>query len=316
MAAFLLGKRSDRIMARGKAILKESYCINHGRMLPMGDFYDSKHKFHPNKVMPYCKDCCNEMFKYYLKNYKTLQSALYFTCAHMGVPFIKKVYEAFEQEINSYKNPQQYFGIYLRLMNTYGTKDEKEKWDDFAYTDVDYKDMNTVQEAEKALEIQESELKAMWGYDKSLDELAYLEQRFEIYTKNKELEPYQEGLYKNLCCADLMVFQGEDIEQGMKIQRQCAKDLGLDQFDKQQYKSIGEEILENHIALIENEEPAEYYRDKKLYKDFRGIHAGWIQTMMRPMINLITGSKEYNLDKDQANDYLERTAEDGKDSTR
>lgn len=303
-------------MARGKAILKESYCINHGRMLPIKDFYDSKHKFHPNGVMPFCKDCCNEMFKYYLKNYKTLQSALYFTCVHVNVPFIKKVAEAFEQEINSYKRPQQYFGVYLKMMNIHSTKDEKEKWDDFAYSDVDYKDMNTVQESEKALELQEKELKSMWGYDKSLDELSYLENRFEIYTKGKELEPYQEGLYKNLCNADLMVFAGNDIEQGMKIQRQCAKDLGLDQFDKQQYKSIGEEILENHIALIENEEPAEYYREKNLYKDFRGIHSGWIKTMMRPMINLLTGSKEYNLDKDQADDYLERTSEDGKDATR
>ena len=176
--------------------------------------------------------------------------------------------------------------------------------------------MNTVQEAERAVEMQEKELRSMWGYDKSLEQLSYLENRFEIYTKGKELEPYQEGLYKNLCNADLMVFEGEDIEQGMKIQRQCAKDLGLDQFDKQQYKSIGEEILENHIALIENEEPAEYYREKNLYKDFRGIHTGWIQTMMRPMINLITGNKEYNLDKDQADDYLERTAEDGKDAAR
>ena len=79
-------------MGRGTVLLKESYCINHARMMPIGDFYVSRHKFHPNKVLPYCKDCCNEMFRYYLKNYKTMRAALYFTCAHVSVPFVQQVY--------------------------------------------------------------------------------------------------------------------------------------------------------------------------------------------------------------------------------
>ena len=37
--------------------------------------------------------------------------------------------------------------------------------------------------------------------------------------------------------------------------------------------------------------------------------------MMPPLVNLVTGSKEYNLDSDQASDYLERTEEDGETTT-
>ena len=67
--------------------------------------------------------------------------------------------------------------------------------------------------------------------------------------------------------------------------------------------------------MVEEEEPAEYYKNKGMYKDFRGIHKGWITTIMRPLVNLVTGSKEYNLDSDQASDYLERTEEDGETTT-
>lgn len=301
-------------MGRGTVLLKESYCINHARMMPIGDFYVSRHKFHPNKVLPYCKDCCNEMFRYYLKNYKTMRAALYFTCAHVSVPFVQQVYESFEQEIKNYKNPKQFFGYYIRILNS-STKANQEKWDDFTATDVDYKEMNTVQEMERDVEQAEKQLRNMWGSEKSLQQLEYLEERFELYTKDKELEPYQEQLYRNLCCADLSVFENDDVETAMKIQRQCAKDLGLDQFNKQQYKSVADEILEKHIALVEEEEPAEYYKNKGMYKDFRGIHKGWITTIMRPLVNLVTGSKEYNLDSDQASDYLERTEEDGETTT-
>ena len=35
-----------------------------------------------------------------------------------------------------------------------------------------------------------------------------------------------------------------------------------------------------------------------MYKDFRGIHAGWIKEIKRPILNLITGSKDYNIEKE------------------
>lgn len=297
-------------MSRGVVKVKESYCITHGRMLPIQEFYESKNEWHLNKVMPYCKACCNNMFKKYLDQYRTLEAACYLTCAHNGIPFIKKVFEAFEDEINGYKNPSQYFGIYLKLLHKMSTKAEKQKWTDFGWSDADYRSMNTVLKSEESLKNQEKELGYLWGTDKDIDQLTYLEHRWEIYTKDKELEPYQEQLYRNLCCADLQIHENEDIETAMKIQRQCAKDLGLDQFDKQQRKTDVEQMLEYDIFLLEQNEPAEYYQNKEMYKDFRGIHKGWITEIMRPVINLITGSKEYGLDKDQRDEYLERT-EDG-----
>ena len=56
---------------------------------------------------------------------------------------------------------------------------------------------------------------------------------------------------------------------------------------------------------MENEEPAEYYKDKEMYKDFRGIHAGWIREIKRPILNLITGSKDYNIEKEDAEEWVE-----------
>jgi hypothetical protein len=64
-------------------------------------------------------------------------------------------------------------------------------------------------------------------------------------------------------------------------------------------------MIEYDIWLMENEEPAEYYKDKEMYKDFRGIHAGWIREIKRPILNLITGSKDYNIEKEDAEEWVE-----------
>ena len=42
-----------------------------------------------------------------------------------------------------------------------------------------------------------------------------------------------------------------------------------------------------------------------MYKDFRCIHAGWIREIKRPILNLITGSKDYNIEKEDAEEWVE-----------
>ena len=53
----------------------------------------------------------------------------------------------------------------------------------------------------------------------------------------------------------------------------------------------------------------EYYKNKGLYKDFRGIHASWIKEIKRPILNLITGSKDYDIEKEDAEEWVENNKE-------
>ena len=49
---------------------------------------------------------------------------------------------------------------------------------------------------------------------------------------------------------------------------------------------------------MEHYEPAEYYADKELYNDWLGIFKYWVKWVLRPVKNLITGSKDYEISED------------------
>jgi hypothetical protein len=159
------------------------------------------------------------------------------------------------------------------------------------------------------VEAEKKELQYRWGEDKDTAQLQYLESRWASYVKDKELDVAQEQLYRNLCLAELDIWEGNDIDKAIKRQVDMMKALGIDKFEVERQKTDVEKMLEYDIWLLENEEPAEYFKDKDMYKDFRGIHVGWIKEIKRPILNLITGSKDYNIEKEDKEEWEEENRE-------
>lgn len=283
--------------------ITESYCIGHGRILNIDDFYKSPNPNHENKVLPYCKDCVQKICKSYIKKYGTIEAAVYFTCAEMGIPFVRKVYQNFQERIAKYKNVNNYFGNYLQSLYAIATKGEKEKWVDFGASDVDLKDIKSLQKAEKNIELERQELEIAWGKQYDSEQLIYLEYRFSAYTEGKILQEYEEMTYRNLCKAELDIYEDNDIESALKRQAQCAKILHLDSFEVERKQTLTEQMIESDIYIMEQEEPAEFYENKKLYQDFRGIGRSWVLEVLRPIKNLITGSKEYPIESEDLIDF-------------
>ena len=82
------------------ANITESYCIGCGRPYPVNEFYKSKNPHHYNHYLPYCKECCGNMVRYYIRKYGNLESAMWMTCANLGIPFTRRAYNALEKKIN------------------------------------------------------------------------------------------------------------------------------------------------------------------------------------------------------------------------
>lgn len=294
------------------APIKETYCIRHQRFLSVSEFYRSLNPMHDSGYLPYCKKCIEHILKSHLQKYRTLEASVYYTCAEMGIPFVQKAYEAYAQQNKKLKGGAN-FGHYINALLVRPTKAQLEAWTDFGGTDRDLNDIEDRAPSEKAIDLQEAELQLAWGKQYDSDQLAYLEYRFGLYTKDRILGEYEESVYRNLCRAELDIYEENDPESAMKRQAQCAKILKLDEFQNQQNRSVAERMLEHDIAVMEQNEPAEYYKDKSLYKDFRGIHAGWILELLRPVKNLIVGSKEYPVEIEEMEafeDTVERVEED------
>ena len=281
-------------MAKGKLEKTANYCILHKVNLPVSEFYKSANPLHDGYT-PYCKKCTQRIFADYFKRFKNLESAIWYTCAEIGTPFIRNIYEQMLARIQGINNANC-IGIYLTLLNS--QRGKMAKWQNFADTDTPLGESTTLQDVEMARQEQIEELKMTWGDDLDVDDITFLEWRFTTYTNGIELTEYQASRYRDLCSCELKIKKNIDTQQNMKINATIAKELGIDQFTIDREKTEAEKYIENDIYMMEKYEPAEYYEDKNLYADFVGIHNYWIKWVLRPIKNLITGSKDYEIKED------------------
>ena len=76
---------------------------------------------------------------------------------------------------------------------------------------------------------------------------------------------------------------------------QLMKTLKIDDFSNSKEMTMAEKIIEAQIAWMEEEEPAFHYKDLEKYKDFTGKENYMYNHVLRPLKNLLVGSKEYTL---------------------
>lgn len=280
---------------------EDSFCVKCGRPYPIDYFYKSPNPNHTKGVLPYCKDCCNEMIHKNLKTHGSLESALWFTCAEVGVPFLIKIYEKVETKISNQKRKPgikyNYMGNYMSIM--YANKQNVDVWETFADTDVALGEVKKVKKQEESIKESMAELELDWGrYE--VEELQLLEYMFSEYTRGLEtMTVAQERLYRDLCLVELRKRKkDEDKENTKEEQKQIIelmKTLKIDDFKVEKEKSMIDRMLESQIAYMEQEEPAEHYKDLEKYCDFMSIGKYMYNHVIRPFKNVLLGSKEYSL---------------------
>ena len=262
------------------------------------EFFSSWSPFHSNGKVPYCKECCNKMFQYYLDETKSAKTALYYTLMKIDIPFIKSIYEIVnERSLSGDKNGKRTpinVGTYVNELRRYSKN--KEIWADFSATDVDITEVDAKIQTREVKQKEMDKFLLDWGEQPNLEDYQFLEYRYSIYTDGIELLPSQETLYRKLCLAELSARRKEssgesskeDTEQIMKL---MAK-LKIDNFEEKKDKTDIERILEKQIWEIENTEPAEMV-DKEEYRDYLDIGKDWGKHILRAVKNLIIGSKDY-----------------------
>lgn len=280
--------------------IRESFCIGCGRTYAIESFYKSPNPLHHNGVLPYCKDCCNAISRKHLKDYANLESAIWMSCAELSVPFIKKVFCGLEESLSDkgkIGRKYNYIGNYMKIFSQ--NRKAKDHWESFADTDVSFGDIENVKKHEDSIRQEMDKFNLEWGYQE-IEDYQFLEYRFECYTEGLgELSPSQETLYRRLCLVELAIRkkdeEGADTKDEQKQLIQLMKTLKIDDFKNTKDLSVAEKILEAQIAWMEEEEPAFHYKDPERYKDFFGIGAYWNDHILRPLKNLLVGSKEYTL---------------------
>jgi len=64
------------------------------------------------------------------------------------------------------------------------------------------------------------------------------------------------------------------------------------------------ETFSSFVKVIEENEPASYYEDKKLFKDFDDIDFYFKKYVTRPLKNFVTQSRDFNVESENDVDEL------------
>lgn len=275
----------------------------------ISDFYMSNNvELHRDGYLFYCKDCCNKLSEHYLKKSGSIQSALFYTCSTLSVPFIKECYLKTTEMQDKLKN-KKYFGVYYGNLIKKTTM--KEKWKDFSDTDVDLKDISNDLISEEVVQLEKEKFEMDWGIQTASD-YKFLENTFNKYTKGVEfVNPQQEDLYRDLCRDRLILRQMNDnrytgTEDIAKVQTRIAnlmKILKADEFESNKPKTASELTLFEKIRQCDEKNVADVYSKPSRYYDLNQIAKYNKDLVLRPMLNTLVGHRDFDINIEDVDNY-------------
>ena len=284
-------------------------CIKDGREYPSDRFYEHKNlEIFPKGYVPYCKDCCNDMLQYYLKKTGTIEASMWYVCALLDIPFIKRVFEKTQsKQVGSDKFIETYYNL---LWGNFSMKKALDTWESFSDSDVGFEEISGVTKTDEGIKAQIEKLELDWGYQESEEDYKFLIYMYEKYTKGVIIEnPQQEDLYRDLCLARL---EKRKAEQG-KIDTDITKIQGriltlmnklkLDEFESTKPKTVSEQLIFAKIAQIEQTKPADLYKEPDKYKDYSKLRKYMKDLVLRPALNTLVGNKDFNLNLEDMESY-------------
>ena len=278
------------------------------------EFFSSWSPFHSNGKVPYCKECCNKMFQYYLNETKSAKTALYYTLMKIDIPFIKSIYEIVnDRSLSGDKNGKRTpinVGTYVNELRRYSKN--KEIWSDFSATDVDITEVDAKIQTREVKQKEMKQWEIDWGIQDEVCDYEFLNDTFNRYTKGVEfVNPQQEDLYRDLCRDRLLLrkindnrYNGDETID--KVQNRISKTMAtlkVDQFESNKPKTASEQSFFAKIAQIEQTKPADLYKEPKKYKDFNKLRQYEEDMVLRPLLNTLCGHRDFDINIEDAERY-------------
>ena len=152
-------------------------------------------------------------------------------------------------------------------------------------------------------------LKAFWGSTFSNDEISILEAKYVRWSESHSIDTESERvLLKLICIKELEIDKAIAINSSttvlLKEFQELLKTSGLNPSSATLAgTNKSQETWGNFVCMIEETEPAEYYKDDNLFKDYDDINSYWKKFVVRSIKNFITGTKDFNIESEK--DYVD-----------
>ena len=298
--------------------VKEGYCRVCAKMVPVKELYTRCDALlDKNGYMSVCKTHCNSLYTDSLNLERNFEKALFRTCKILNVAWVVNAVEATKTQVTKLQNDKkediQVFGIYKSKLSTLSNLSG-----DAALTFDGYANGSQVSVSDEITDNKDFDkyLKAFWGPDLPYDDYEFLESELARYEETHSSDTATEkSLLRQICFSELDLRKarmngGTPTAKQVETLQTLMKTASVDPSKASLANTAkNKSLISSMISIIEENEPAEYYEDKKLFKDFDGLNPYFKRHMTRPTKNFILQSRDFNMDAEDDKDDFE-VAED------
>lgn len=286
--------------------------------LPPSQFYKTNSPFYSSGRLPMCKTCFARKFKEYTDLYQSKKKAMHRMCMAFDVYFDENIFDKCAHEENV-------IGIYFRQLNIAQYKNKT--YDDTIERGTDFiGDIKPVKERrvvvvdqyenvqEEEPDLTEKDIEK-WGYGFEPEDYKVLNTHYKYLKSSNPRSDNNQEIFIMDCCYTKMQ-QLKAVREGRLEDYAKMTDLYGKSYKAGGLKAAGDGNINDDFTMgvtaetIEKYTPAEYYKNKSLYRDFDDLGSYAERNILRPLKNLIFGTKDkdpewYVKDEEDTNDYDE-----------
>lgn len=262
-----------------------AYDTQNHKGLVLAKYYSARSGIYENLGhLPICKECFEKKFNEYSAELHSPTLAMRKMCRIFDLYFNEKMFLDCGQSI----------GKYFRNLNL--SQSSAKSYDDYIHESGNSSEIGSLPPVQEDEEI-DQRLISRWGGGLEAVDYDTLESHYNyLKSANPNCDSNQEIFIVDLCYAKMQ--QNRAVREGKTDDYIKLSDSYRKTFTQAGLKTVRENAEDKEVLLgvtteiIEKYTPAEYYKNKKLYKDMDGIGDYAERFIFRPIRNLMFGTKD------------------------
>lgn len=281
---------------------RECVCCFCGELLSQTKFYKSYSEFYIDGHLPICKDCFNRKFGHFESEYHSSKMAMQRMCMSFDVYFNEDLFDKCDTDSNAV------LGNYFRKLNMsqYKGKTFENSINEGFILSGDRKPIKDVEanssyDSKRLLDDDETEINSddieKWGVGLEPVDYNILNTHYRLLSNsNPHCDSNAEIFIIDLCYTKMQ--QMKAVRENRVDDYKKLTDSYIKSFSQAGLKTVKDtnEIEDFTIGVnvetIEKYTPAEYYKNRSLYKDHDNIGDYINRFLLRPLRNLMHGTKD------------------------
>lgn len=271
---------------------KKYICYQCNQTLPTNQFYKTNSQLYDGTgYLPVCKDCLNAIFHKYINIYGDSRKALRRICMAFDLYYNDAIFDTCNCDTSVI------LGTYIKRLNVVQYKNRT--FDTTLEEGFDFNKLSSLKKKKNGEEKEDVDPKDIekWGIGFEKIDYDVLNSHYKLLINaNPNRDSNQEIFINDLCYIKMQ--QMKAVREGKVDDYNKLTDSYRKSFQQAGLKTVkdannGEEfVIGVNGEMIEKYTPAEYYKNKKLYYDHDNIGEYIDRFMLRPLRNLMYGTKD------------------------